>query len=133
MRCLIAMMICLALLSACKVATYRYQSEQNGTQWVGKNINALISQWGTADQVLHASNGTSYYAYTTNTDSDFFNSTVSNFSTTPGFDDPSMNLALPNVNASLQCVTVFKTNAKDIITYIWHQGSNCGGEWVPNS
>lgn len=122
----IAMIACSLLLTGCGTK-YQYQAQQNPQQWMGKNISALQSQWGVADQTFETRTNGTYYVYNTNSSANFFRSTTTNFSSTSGLSGPLNNRG----NLGLECTTIFKTNENGVITAVSHQGHNCGGEWVP--
>lgn len=120
------------LLTSCATHNYKYQTENNPQQWQGKNIQALQQAWGLADQTFHTRSGTSYYVYTTSSGPNFYNSIATNFdSSTVGAASYNLPRTQYSGNLSLKCTTVFKTDATGVITNIMHEGSNCGGEWVP--
>jgi len=128
MKLSISLTFCALLLSACSTANYHYQSEQNPQKWEGQNISVVEKKWGTADQTFHTRNGTSYYIYSTTSGRNFFTATSTNFAlaeTNPEF--------YQQTQMGLQCTAIFKTNKNNIIIGTSHAGSNCGGEWAPNS
>jgi hypothetical protein len=128
MKRLIAIGICCILSTACSTTKYHYQSESKPQQWKGQNISAVEKTWGTADQVFHTRSGVSYWLYSTESGSSFFNSTRTNFSVLEtGSDFP-----LRGQNG-LQCSAIFKTDKNNIIIATSHTGSNCGGEWAPGN
>lgn len=133
MRLLISVVICTLLVTACGSTRYQYQSQKNSAQFKGQSVQALQKQWGMADTTIQSRNGGTYYTYYSNSGTNFFNSTTTNFITSgPGADSsfPSN----PGVSdMTLKCSTVFTANAAGIITNVTHKGSNCGGEWVPAS
>ncbi|MES2218415.1 MAG: hypothetical protein V4501_08380 [Pseudomonadota bacterium] len=114
------------LLTSCASQHYHYQSESNPQKWEGHNISEVQQHWGSADQVLHARNGNSYYLYTTTSGNSFFNSTSTNFSLS------SYNMFPMRGQSGMKCSALFETNAKGVITSTSHAGNNCGGEWAPN-
>lgn len=126
----ILMMLCVAfLLTSCGAGNYRYQTENNSMQWKGQNISAVESKWGAANDIMHARSGTSYYLYITNSTGNFYRSTTTNFSMNGG--NAGMGAFPTNNNVGLKCTTTFTTDANGTITNVSHQGSDCGGEWVP--
>ncbi|MDR3490720.1 MAG: hypothetical protein P4M12_01595 [Gammaproteobacteria bacterium] len=127
MKFFLSLVCVMLLLSSCASQKYHYQLQHNPQQWKGKNISELIQRWGTADQTLHSSSGTSYYLYNTNSTSNFFNSTSTNFSLAAS------NADFPFRNqVGLRCSALFTTNKSGTIIATSHTGSNCGGEWAPN-
>lgn len=121
--------LCVFILSACAGTNYRYQSENKPQQWQGRNIADVQKQWGAATNVMGTRSGTSYYMYVTNATGDFYRSTVTNFSMA-GTNESGITGPLNN-QVGLKCTTIFTTDKNGTITNVSHQGSNCGGEWVP--
>lgn len=127
---LLAIFLYVCLLTSCASGTnYRYQSEQRAMQWQGRNISEVKKQWGDASNIMHTRYGISYYMYVTNATGDFYRSTVTNFSMA-GVNE--INGPLNN-QVGLKCTTLFTTDKNGTITNVSHQGSNCGGEWVPRN
>lgn len=126
MKAILSLLLSLLVLSGCAASRYQYQSQANPQQWQGRSVQDLQTQWGSADQVFKTRTGDTYYVYSANSTSNYFNSTTSNFGIYGQADVP-QNFAN---DLTLQCTTVFKANATGIITKIVHQGSNCGGQWV---
>jgi hypothetical protein len=126
MKLILSLIISSILLIGC-ASNYKYQSQNDPKQWEGRNIAALQQQWGQADQVMHTRVGTSFYVYSVNSTSNFFNSTTSNFGMYGSGDFVRPNYAN---NMTMQCTTVFKTDATGKIVEVRHQGNNCGGQWV---
>jgi hypothetical protein len=125
MRFLLCIILSTLVLTGCGSSNYRYQSHTNPQQWQGRNYNDLQKQWGMADQVMHTRTGTSYYVYSTNSTANFFNATTTNVGSYGEGSSPNFENDL-----SLQCTTIFQTNAQNIITSVTHKGNNCGGQWV---
>jgi hypothetical protein len=127
MRYLVILAIFSLFLTAC-ATNYHYQSENNPNQYLGKNIAVVQKQWGSADQVFHTRSGASYYLYSTTSGNNFFTATSTNFSLLQN------DAEFPSTGRfGLQCSAIFKTDKNDIIVSTSHAGSNCGGEWAPNS
>lgn len=123
----LSLLLVLVFLSGCATtSSYHYQPQNNPQQWKGRNITDLQKQWGQADQIMHTRVGTSFYLYTGNSSASFFASTTTNFGM---YGQP---YTRPNVesNMMLKCTTVFKTDDTGTIVDVYHQGSNCGGQWV---
>ena len=125
MRFLLCVVLSFLILAGCGTTNYRYQSQSNPQQWQGRNYNDLQKQWGSADQVMHTRTGASYYVYSTNSTSNFFNNTTTNVGSYGAFSNPNF-----SNDQTMECTTIFKTNAQNIITSVTHQGNNCGGQWV---
>ncbi len=134
MKSLISLLcvFCILSLSSCGGANYRYQTESNPGQWQGQNIKAVQKKWGDASNIMHTRSGTSYYMYVTNSSANFYRSTTTNFSMNgpnEGFGDFPLN---NQGGLGLRCTTIFTADQNGMITNVSHQGSNCGGEWVPH-
>ncbi|MEO8401144.1 MAG: hypothetical protein ABI597_05015 [Gammaproteobacteria bacterium] len=128
MKYLARITLCTLLLSACSTTPYHYQSHENPQEWKGKNISQVVARWGTADQIFHTRSGASFYLYMTSSGRNFFDATTTNFALTEtGGDFPLRG------QSGLQCSAIFKTDKNNIIIATSHSGSNCGGEWAPNS
>jgi hypothetical protein len=137
MRALVSLLISTLLLTACDtMPSSHYQLEQNANQFVGDNIQSVIKQWGTPNQALHTAEGSSYYIYTTKTDT--YAATINNNydNTIVGPRGHAIGTSVPeNIPSSstgqLLCTTTFKTNsATGKILWVKHQGSSCLGTWV---
>jgi hypothetical protein len=130
------LILCVLLLAGCGTTGpggTRLQTEANANQFVGSNIQTVMSQWGSPDQTMHTREGSSYYVYLTKTDQ--LQSAMSN-----NYDpqltgrhgqafgvSTSHNIYGDN---GLRCTTAFKTNTAGTIVWAKHQGSSCAGTWV---
>jgi hypothetical protein len=97
-------------ITSCASSGYHYQTQNNPIKWKNQNISAVMKAWGQPDQTVHTRTGVSYYAYQVNSGSDFFNTTTSDMGTNYM---PANGL---QTQVSAQCMTIFKTNSKNIIT-----------------
>jgi hypothetical protein len=134
------LIIATLLLTACAdMATSsgtRYQLEENANQFVGDNIQTVLKQWGAPDQAMHTAENTSYYVYTTKTDTSATANTLA-AGESPIVVPGNKSIGVPiesEVRANnapvILCTTTFKTNNQGTILWAKHQGSSCLGKWV---
>ncbi len=115
----------------------RYQLEENANQFVGDNIQTVLKQWGTPDQAMHTAENTSYYVYTTKTDTAVSNTNTLAANESPIVAPGNKNVGVPiesgvreNAAPMILCTTTFKTNMHGTILWAKHQGSSCLGKWI---
>jgi hypothetical protein len=132
--CLIISSLLLTACTAMETST-RYQSEENANQFVGDNIQTVLKQWGRPDQAMHTAENTSYYVYTTKTDTSSSSNTLAN-GESPLVAPGGRNIGVPiesdrdTMAPAILCTTTFKTNKEGTILWAKHQGSSCLGKWV---
>jgi hypothetical protein len=123
--------VCIILLSACgTMANSQYSTTVNS--WNGASAASLMKAWGEPDQVIPGEHGTKFLVYKT-----------TGYSAMGGQPSPSIGVnmsakgrpvivTIPNTNnainrgaLSLNCITIFEVNAKNIVIHTEYKGSGC--------